>query len=417
MKKNIVPTLVFILMLSISSFSADASNTQRKKQQIPSDREYWVDLCYRLAAPVLSNMSRGELKKNMTIEFSPTWDNRPADVAYLETFGRLMAGVAPWLSLPDDDSREGKMRKELREWALMSYKNAVDPQSPDCLEWRSHTQCLVDAAYVANSFIRAPETLWEPLDELTKQRYIDNFRYLCTIRAWDNNWVLFRGMIEAFFIMIGESYDGYALELVIRKIESWYVGDGWYSDGPEFSFDNYNSYVIQPMLVEILDIMEQNKKPKPISMDLAVRRMQRYNIHIERLISPEGTYPAFGRSATYRLAVFQTLALSSWKYGLGNKLTPAQVRSGITAVMKRMYAMEGNFDAKGFLRLGFVGHQPDLADYYTNSGSLYMTSLVFLPLGLAADEPFWTDPAEPWTSLKAWSGEAFPKDYHESVRK
>ena len=52
----------------------------------------------------------------------------------------------------------------------------------------------------------------------------------------------------------------------------------------------------------------------------------------------------------------------------------------------------------------------------TNNGSLYMTSLVFMPLGLPTDHPFWTDPAEPWTSQKAWSGQPFPIDGHHSLR-
>lgn len=47
----------------------------------------------------------------------------------MECFGRLMSGIAPWLSLPDDDTEEGKTRKQLREWALKSYAHAVDPDS------------------------------------------------------------------------------------------------------------------------------------------------------------------------------------------------------------------------------------------------------------------------------------------------
>ena len=145
--------------------------------------------------------------------------------------------------------------------------------------------------------------------------------------------------------------------------------------------------------------------------------MQRYNVIVERLISPEGAYPAVGRSMTYRLAAFQTLSLAAWKYGLPKTMTNGQVRSALTAVMTRMFTQEGNFNKEGFLQLGFVGHQSNLADYYTNNGSLYMTSLVFLPLGLPADHAFWTSPAEEWTSLRAWSGKIFPKDYHESIMK
>ena len=98
-----------------------------------TDREKWADLAYRIAAPVLENMSRGELQKNMDLELSPDWDGRDPKVTYMECFGRLMAGITPWLALPDDDTAEGAKRKQLREWAIASYKNAVDPESPDCL--------------------------------------------------------------------------------------------------------------------------------------------------------------------------------------------------------------------------------------------------------------------------------------------
>ncbi|MDR1737888.1 MAG: DUF2264 domain-containing protein [Candidatus Symbiothrix sp.] len=382
-----------------------------------SDRQYWADLATKMATPVLENMSKGELKKNFAVEYSPTWDNRSKDVAYLEAFGRLMAGIAPWLALPDDDTPESKQRAQLREWALKSYVHAVDPDSPDYLKWQGEGQALVDAAYLANSFLRAPKALWEPLDATTKARYIKEFSSLRTVRPPYSNWLLFRAMVETFLVSVGAESDGFALSVSIRKFNEWYLGDGWYSDGDEYSMDYYNSYVIHPMLVEITEILEQHKIRSTISFDLALRRMQRYNVLLERLISPEATYPAMGRSMTYRMGAFQTLALSAWRYGLPSVLSNGQVRNALTAVMKRMFAHSDNFTDKNFLQLGFVGHQPDLADYYTNAGSLYMTSLVFLPLGLPADHEFWTAPAEAWTSQKAWLGLPFRKDYHESVRR
>ena len=100
-----------------------------------TDREYWCSLAYKMAQPVLENMAKGELQKNMQTEFSPSFDNRDRSVVYMETFGRLMDGIAPWLSLPDDETVEGRQRKQLREWALSAYKNAVDPTSSDYLCW------------------------------------------------------------------------------------------------------------------------------------------------------------------------------------------------------------------------------------------------------------------------------------------
>lgn len=146
-------------------------------------------------------MSKGELIKNMEVEFSPTWDKRNSKVTYMEAFGRLMAGITPYLGLPEDNTPESIQRKKLKEWAVQSYKNAVDPESPDCLLWNGSNQTLVDAAYIAQSFMRAPEGSWNLLDKTTQQRYIDNFKGLRSIRPAYNNWLLFRAMIETFFCM------------------------------------------------------------------------------------------------------------------------------------------------------------------------------------------------------------------------
>lgn len=406
-----------VLAMIIAIFVA-APMQAKKKTVEKTDRQVWADLCYKISQSVLENMSKGNFQKDFPLELSPTWDGRDTKVAYLETFARLMAGISPWLALPDDGTPEGKQRKQLHEWAIQAYKNAVDPNSPDKITWLTNTsQPLCDASYLVESFMRAPEATWGQLDEVTKKRYIEGLKSLRTIRPAYNNWLLFRAMVEVFFMSIGEDVDEYALSVGLQKMSEWYLSDGWYSDGPEYAMDYYNSYVMHPMMVEVVEMCKKHKFSTPISLDLAVKRMNRFNTILERFISPEGAYPAVGRSVIYRMGAFQTLAMSAWKYGLPKDLTNGSVRSALTCVMKRMFAVDGNFDDKGYLRLGFAGHQPNLANYYSNNGSLYMTSLVFMPLGLPADHPFWTAPAEPWTSQKAWSGQEFPEDYHTSLRK
>lgn len=406
-----------VLAMIIAIFVA-APMQAKKKTVEKTDRQVWADLCYKISQPVLENMSKGNFQKDFPLELSPTWDGRDTKVAYLETFARLMAGISPWLALPDDGTPEGKQRKQLHEWAIQAYKNAVDPNSPDKITWLTNTsQPLCDASYLVESFMRAPEATWGQLDEVTKKRYIEGLKSLRTIRPAYNNWLLFRAMVEVFFMSIGEDVDEYALSVGLQKMSEWYLSYGWYSDGPEYAMDYYNSYVMHPMMVEVVEMCKKHKFSTPISLDLAVKRMNRFNTILERFISPEGAYPAVGRSVIYRMGAFQTLAMSAWKYGLPKDLTNGSVRSALTCVMKRMFAVDGNFDDKGYLRLGFAGHQPNLANYYSNNGSLYMTSLVFMPLGLPADHPFWTAPAEPWTSQKAWSGQEFPEDYHTSLRK
>lgn len=386
------------------------------QQTASNDRRYWCDLLYSMAAPVLSNMAKGELQKNMQTEFSPSFDDRNKKVLYMECFGRLMAGVAPWLSLPDDDTAEGKQRKQLREWALQSYKNAVDPKSPDYLAWGISGQNLVDAAYVAESFIRAYDALWIPLDETTKQRYVKEFTNLRGIDPPYTNWLLFSSTIESFLAKVGAPYDQYRVNSAIRKTEEWYTGDGWYADGPDFAFDYYSSYVFHPMYLETLQNMADAKQVTRIQYanyhKRALKRTQKFSIVLERMISPEGTFPVFGRSIPYRLATMQPLALMAWYQQLPEGLSNGQVRAALTAVMHRMFDGGDNFNEGGYLTIGFRGRQPNVADWYTNNGSLYMTTLAFMPLGLPASHPFWTDSAQPWTQVKAWNGQPFPKDHH-----
>lgn len=409
----IFKTITLSMLLALIPFMGLSA---KKKVQQQSDREYWCALAYKMAQPVLENMAKGELQKNMLTEFSPSFDNRNKNVVYMECFGRLMAGIAPWLTLPDDATAEGKQRKQLREWALASYKNAVDPNSPDYLCWGSAGQNLVDAAYIAESFLRAYDTLWKPLDDVTKKRYLTEFTKLRHIDPPYTNWLLFSSTIESFMAKAGGDYDQYRVNSACRKMEEWYVGDGWYADGPVFAFDYYSSYVFHPMYLETLQAMIDAKANTRLDYqkyyDRELKRCQKYSIVLERFISPEGTFPVFGRSIPYRMATMQPLALMAWYQKLPKDLSNGQVRAALTKVLHRMFDQQNNFNEKGFLSIGFCGtNQKNVADWYTNNGSLYMTTLAFMPLGLAADHPFWTDAAQPWTQVKAWSNQPFPKDH------
>ena len=256
MKKLILTIVALIALMPVEA--------KKAKKAAQTDREYWTEQAWKMAQPVLENMAKGELQKNMKTEFSPSFDNRNRKVVYMETFGRLMAGIAPWLALPDSvvggspaDTKERDRRRQLREWALASYKNSVDPDSPDYLCWGVAGQNLVDAAYIAESFIRAYDALWVPLDQQTKDRYIKEFKKLRSIEPPYTNWFLFSSTIESFIAKaVGlKEYDDFRVMMTIRKVEEWYVGDGWYADGPVFAFDYYSSYVFHAMYLETLQNM------------------------------------------------------------------------------------------------------------------------------------------------------------------
>lgn len=381
------------------------------------DRSYALALLERMASPVLSRMARGQFQAQWKPELSPTWDGRNPKVAFLEAFGRLIDGIAPWLALPDTDGAEGRLRARLRDQALASYAHSVDPKSPDYLLWQAEGQPLVDSAYFTSALLRAPQTLWEPLDRTTKDRIITEIQGLRRVAPPYTNWLLFAAMNEVFLLSVGAQWDPIRVDLALRKFSEWYVGDGWYADGEHFHFDMYNSYVIHPMLTQIWDVLVRcnarfNALDPKERLAIQIQRMQRFGEALERMIGPDGAFPPVGRSLTYRTAVHQPLAYLAWRKLLHAKLPEGQVRAATMATQRRIFADPSNFDADGILTIGFARHQPSLGDVYSNAGSMYITSESLLALGLPASDSYWTAPAQHWTMHKAYAGQDFPKDYY-----
>ena len=374
-------------------------------------RKYWINVLTKIADPLLESLSKGELHKNMPVECKPGSENDRRKVTHLEAFGRLMAGMAPWLELGADDTAEGQQRKKYIVLAQNSMKMAVDPQSPDFMNFNEGGQPLVDSAFLAHSILRAPNILWKQLDTDTKQQIVTAMKSSRVITPGYSNWLLFSAMVEAFLLFAGEQHDELRMDLAIRKHMEWYKGDGIYGDGPDFHWDYYNSFVIQPMLVDVLSELCKHGKKYEKTFETVIKRAARYADIQERLISPEGTFPAIGRSLPYRFGAFQLLAQMALQHRLPENLNPAQVRSALSAVIQKMIEAPNVFDAKGWLQIGFFGHQPDIAESYISTGSLYLCSVGLLPLGLPESDPFWSGPSMDWTSRKIWSGQNFPADH------
>lgn len=129
--------------------------------------------------------------------------------------------------------------------------------------WEENFQTLVDAAYVAESFLRGYDALWLPLDSITKQRYIEEFTSLRRINRFIQTGSYLPPPLKFFLRKADAKPDMYRINSTLRKIDEWYVGDGWYSDGPGFAFDYYNSFALHPMYFEALDeLTESGRKRK-----------------------------------------------------------------------------------------------------------------------------------------------------------
>lgn len=368
-----------------------------------ADRAFWVDSLVRIANPVVTNLAAGTLHASMPRR-AGTWTD---DVAELEAFGRVMTGLGPWLELPDDDTPEGALRAKMRGGVVKALDNITRPASPDKMPFGRQGQPLVDAAFLAQGLMRCRMQVWAKVPDEVKKNVVACMKETRATKPYESNWLLFASEVEAFLLEetgeCDESRLRYGIDAFMTR-RGWYVGDGLYADGKDFAVDGYNAFVIQPMIWDVANVLAKHgMKDGESYVKTAKGRMRRFADLQERMIGPDGTYPLFGRSITYRFGTFQGLALATL---LGTDFYPAKpgaVRGALTAVLRRQTGPE-NFLPGGWLRVGFNGEQQMLAERYIDYGSVYMCAAVFLPLGLPPSDAFWTEEESDWTQRAAWSG-------------
>ncbi len=275
-----------------------------------TDRNYWIDKMLQIAEPVLHSLANQQLKEKMPIEGKLS-DRH--EYTYLEAFARLICGMAPWLETGPETGEEGRLRKQYIKLVQKGMDAATDPQSPDYMNFSKGHQPIVDAAFLAHAIIRAPHQLFHTLPEKVRKNIITALKQTRSRKPFFSNWLLFSAMIEVTFYKLGEEWDPMRVDYALKQHEQWYLGDGIYGDGPEYHADYYNSYVIQPMLVDIMSsnpcwstsintIGHQAEDWQQMKAKI-MQRAERFAGILERSISPEGTFPVIGRSIAYRHTV------------------------------------------------------------------------------------------------------------------
>ncbi len=367
-------------------------------------RASWLAAMDTVARPPLHSLSLGRLRQDMPVRGKLPVEDR-MQYTYLEALGRVLTGIAPWLESEESASGgEKRLKEEYRVLARRALHFAVTPGSPDEMNFSVGQQPIVDAAFLCHAILRAPTQLWGCLPPEDREALADKMEETRTRKPYVCNWLLFSAMIEVFLRMTGRPWDRMRVDLAVRMHFDWYKGDGFYGDGPEFHMDMYNSFVIHPMLTDILAALEDEDADWKKMYARQKQRATRYASILEKMIMPDGSYPVLGRSSTYRFGCFHMLAQAALEGLLAEDLPPEQVRCALGAVIQRIMAFD-NFDEKGFLKIGICGEQRDLGEEYISTGSLYLCLAVFLPLGLDPGHPFWSAPDRAWTQKRIWSGD------------
>ena len=209
--------LLKISLFGASLFLLIISAQAQNKSAVPVDRKLWLTYLDKLARPVLSNLATDQLKEKMPVVLSKRVDNKEArtQASYLEAFGRVFAGIAPWLNSEGGQNEEIALRNQYREWTLKAVANAVNPAAKDYLKWNGG-QPLVDASFVALGLVRCP-WIWQHLDTGARNNVITAFKTTRGTVPVYSNWLLFSGMIETFFAKYNLDYDAVRIDYGIRE--------------------------------------------------------------------------------------------------------------------------------------------------------------------------------------------------------
>jgi len=371
----------------------------------PSERDAWIGRLVRLGEVPLAACADGSVKSAMAARSRAD----RAGYAPLEVLGRIFAGAGAWIGGPAGvaNAREEEARRRMRDALAAALVAATSADGRFRCGFSGGDQPLVDAALLALGLFRAGPAFWEALDRAERERTLVALEQARLIRPWHNNWLLFSATLEAFLATKGRRYRPGRIRHALACHERWYLGDGIYSDGATIGVDHYNGGTIQPFLLTLVELDGGSGRFVPNAMQARIlERARRHALTLERLVAADGSFPAVGRSVSYRCGAFHLLGHLAWRGQLPATLSPARVRGCLGAAIAWTLDAPHTVDPEGWLQVGLRGAQPDLADRYSSGGSGYYCLTAFAPLGLPASDPFWSDPDAAWSAVLLGRGES-----------
>ncbi|MFD8002710.1 DUF2264 domain-containing protein [Streptomyces mirabilis] len=251
------------------------------------------------------------------------------------------------------------------------------------------SQPLVEAASIALALRLTRPLLWDRLDDGVRQRAAAWLGDALTAEPWACNWELFPVTVGGFLAEVGHEPEASraAIDRGLERIEEWYVGDGWYTDGPGRAFDYYNGWAMHLYPVLHAWLADDTRL-----LDLYGGRLSRHLADYARLFGGDGAPMRQGRSLTYRFATTAPL----WLGALTGRtpLSPGETRRLASGAL-RHFLDRGAVDERGLLTLGWHGPDETVLQGYSGPASPYWASKAFVGLLLPPDHEVWTAREEP----------------------
>lgn len=270
----------------------------------------------------------------------------------------------------------------------------TDPAHPDA--WPAivdRGQALVEAASLVIGLNLTRPWLWERLESAEQEQVAAWLAPSARVTTPDNNWVLFRVMVQEFLAGAGFAFDESVIDAGLDRIDDWYDGDGWYRDGDGQNFDYYNAWAMHVYPHLWADMHRRRDAARAREAKARYReRLSAFLPQHVRFFGGDGMPIFQGRSLAYRFAALAPIWLGELE-GV-SPLAPGATRR-LTSRIIRRFTEGGALDERGILTNGWLGPFPPMVQPYSGPASPYWASKGFLGLLLPADSPVWTDEEQP----------------------
>lgn len=302
-------------------------------------------------------------------------------VAEMEGFSRVLWGLAP-LTAGGKDS-------ELWDIYLQGIKNGTNPQHEEYWgDITDYDQKMVETAALGVALALVPEKIWNPLSDEEKNHFASWLYKMNEHKAWECNWLLFCVLVNIGLKKVGAPYSQEMMDINLKKVDEFYLSDGWYSDGKGGHSDYYVPFAIHYYGLLYAKLME---KDDPERSKLYKDRAREFAKDFIYWFAGDGSAIPYGRSLTYRFA--QSAFWSALAYA-NVEVFSWGVMKGIILRNLRWWFSKPIFNADGTLTIGYAYPNLVMGENYNSPGSPYWALKTFLPLALREDHPFWTSEEE-----------------------
>ncbi|MHA0864202.1 DUF2264 domain-containing protein [Enterobacter wuhouensis] len=306
------------------------------------------------------------------------------DIAQMEGLSRALWGLFPLMA--------GGDATPFSEKYITAIRLGTDPQSTSYWgEAGPYDQRLVEMAAYGLGLSLLGDKL---LDRFTEREVMNLHAWLSQItdaQMPDSNWNYFAIMVQLGFKRAGLPYDQAAIDRRFALMDAYYLGDGWYSDGPGRPKDYYIS-----MAFHFYGLIYATLSGDEARAEVLRERSRLFAEDFIYWSAADGASVPFGRSLTYRFAM-----VAFWSAVAFSELdvfTPGIVK-GIILRHLRWWQQQPMTDRDGILTLGFAYPNLAMCEDYNSPGSPYWALKTYLILALPEAHPFWLADEEPLPAL------------------